>query len=108
MVVNRRYDVGLRPTWRDVGPCRVRLASLMVGAIFQLFLPDEEQFANLQLWKNVLLHVSQECSPSRVLIGQDHVVVDVTTWLQRSHSPPSIGRLRRSVSYGVLISCRVT
>ena len=44
-------DVGIRHTWRDVGPCRVRLASLADGADFQLFLTDDEQFANcILLW----------------------------------------------------------
>ena len=41
-------------TWRDVGACRVRLASLTDGAFFQLFLTDEEQFDNLLLWKKLL------------------------------------------------------
>ncbi len=32
-------------TWREVRPCRVRLASLTDRADFPLFLTDEEQFA---------------------------------------------------------------
>ena len=38
-------NVRIHHTWRDVGPCRVRLARLADGAIFPLFLTDEEQFA---------------------------------------------------------------
>ncbi len=39
---------------RGVGPCRVRLASLAGLGELQLFLTDEEQFANLRVWKNLL------------------------------------------------------
>ncbi len=42
-------NFGICYTRRDVGPCRVRLVSLTDGAIFLLFLTDEEQFANLQI-----------------------------------------------------------
>ncbi len=52
VVINRRNDTEIRHTWRDVGPCRVRLASLTDGAIFQTFLTDEEQFGNLQFGEN--------------------------------------------------------
>lgn len=49
-----------RRTRRDVGTCRVRLASLTDGAIFQLFLPNEEQFVSLQVWKSLLLRACRE------------------------------------------------
>jgi hypothetical protein len=39
-------DVQIRHPRRDVGPCRD-------GANLQLFLTDEEQFANPQLWKSI-------------------------------------------------------
>jgi hypothetical protein len=47
-------DAGIHHTWREVGPRRVRFGLPDGWAIFQLFLTDEEQFANLQLWKNLL------------------------------------------------------
>ena len=50
----------LATRWRDVGPCRVRLASLTDAAIFQLFLTDEERCGNLPLWKNLLLRACRE------------------------------------------------
>ena len=43
----------IRHPWRDVGPCRVRLASLTGAALFQLFLTDEEQFAN-RGWPSII------------------------------------------------------
>ena len=38
-------------------------------SIFQLFLTNEEQFANLQLWKNLLLRAWEDAGPARDLSG---------------------------------------
>ncbi len=40
------------------------------GDIFQLFLPDEDQFANLQLWKNLLLPTCRESLRDEEVEGQ--------------------------------------
>ena len=58
--------VRIRGTRRDVGPCRVPLVSLTDWSIFRLFLTDDEQFANWQLWKNLLWACREKLSEGEI------------------------------------------
>ena len=59
--INTIADVRIHPTWRDVGPCRVRLVSLAGWGNLPILLANEEQFANLQVWKNLLRAWRETC-----------------------------------------------
>ena len=78
----------------------MRLGSLTDGAVFQLFLMDEEQLANLQLWKNLLLRTRRYKLWHAEIEGQREEVWGVrlghrgssrrVTWAMRAYSAWSV------------------